>query len=817
MQITVNNDNIIIDQPDINILNLIRSELTYTDKSKQYQLRRMGKTAWGRAQPLYKELQAQVKGILYKEENGQLIFPSSFYHEFKDHFSNIIDNRKETGSKIVCPWVTKPYDLRPYQQEAVDLMLNGCHDADQEILMFDGSTKKAKNISVGDQLMGPDSKPRNVLSLVRGQDEFYNIMPKKGKSFLVNGKHILSLRRSYSSKARSKGLQSSSRAIEDDLIVNLTVEEYLKKSKSFKHKYKLYKSGVIEFKEQACDIPPYILGLWLGDGSKHQPEFSSMDSEIEQALTKYALSIGANLNKYKTKSKAHDFSITDGQDLFRNKLKRLNLICNKYIPECYKISSVSQRLELLAGLIDIDTDGSYYGGIFDITQKSLPIAESIVFIARSLGLAAYLKPSYKAATNSKDKIKTLYYRVTISGDIDAIPTRLPRKQAKERRQIKNVNNIGFTVEKTTDRKFYGFSVDRDHLYLMDDFIVTHNCNHRGVINFATGLGKTLVATHFIKAYKRKTLVICPSDSVAKQFYNQFVECFGKNKVGFYGGGKKKINDITVSIAASVTRNVAEFQAAGFGAVIFDEVHHIAATTFFDIATGLGNVGKVFGLTATDFRSDGKDIMIQSGCGSVLIRRDIKWGVENGFLAAPYFIIREVDTGGRDFKDDKLKSYKEHVLNNKTMKDRIFNDAKAMIAAGKSVLILVDEVVHGEELSKALGIPFATGEDKKSQDYVDQLNAHKIQGLVGTDGKISEGTDTKNVDVLILANFVASKGPVIQCLGRALRRQGTKTKAIILDYIPMSSTMLKRHALQRMEYYLEITDKVKYVPISNVTE
>jgi superfamily II DNA or RNA helicase len=205
-------------------------------------------------------------------------------------------------------------------------------------------------------------------------------------------------------------------------------------------------------------------------------------------------------------------------------------------------------------------------------------------------------------------------------------------------------------------------------------------------------------------------------------------------------------------------------------------------------------------------------MITGGCGSVLIRRDIKWGVDNGFLAEPYFIVRQVATGGRDFKDDKLKSYKEHVLNNQQMKSRIESDALAMINAGKSVLILVDEVAHGEELSKALGIPFATGLDKKSQEYVDQLNAGKIPGLVGTDGKVGEGTDTKNVDVLILANFVAAKGPVIQAVGRGLRKQGTKDKCLILDYVPLGSTMLTRHANNRIEYYLEITDKVKLVTI-----
>ena len=467
MQITINNDVIKIDNPHAPLDATMREELTYTDKAKQYQLRRLSKTLWGRQSPLYKQLKSEVNGKLYKEDNGSLIISSAFYEHFKDMFSNSVvqDNRKLTGSKIVVPWVNKPYPLRPYQQEAVDLMLT---------------------------------------------------------------------------------------------------------------------------------------------------------------------------------------------------------------------------------------------------------------------------------------------------------------------------------------------------------------NYRGVINLATGLGKTLIATHLVQQFKKKTLIVCPSDSVAKQFYEQFVECFGKKKVGFYGGGKKQISDITVGIAASVSKYVKEFQAADLGLVVFDETHHTPATTFFDIAEGLSGVGKVFGLTATDYRSDGKDILITAGCGSVLIRRDIKWGVENDYLAEPYFIVREIATGGRDFKDDKLKSYKEHVLNNKNMKDRIESDARSMMASGKAVLILVDEVAHGKELSKALGIPFATGLDKNSQDYVDQLNNHKIQGLVGTDGKISEGTDTKNVDVLILANFVASKGPVTQCIGRALRKQGAKTKALVLDYVPMGSTMLKRHALQRKGFFEEITHKVKYIAL-NATE
>jgi superfamily II DNA or RNA helicase len=333
-------------------------------------------------------------------------------------------------------------------------------------------------------------------------------------------------------------------------------------------------------------------------------------------------------------------------------------------------------------------------------------------------------------------------------------------------------------------------------------------NYRGLINLATGLGKTLLATHLVQRYKRRTLIVCPSESVAKQFYKQFVDCFGQNKVGFYGGGKKKISDITVGIAASITKNIGEFKDAELGLIIFDETHHTPATTFFDISKGLASVGKIFGLTATDYRSDGKDVMITGGCGHVLIRRDIKWGVENGYLAEPIFIVRKVHTTGKDHKDDKLKSYKAHVLNEPLMLQQIEQDAAKMMAAGKSVLILVDEVAHGKMLSENLNIPFATGIDAKSQEYVDQLNAGKVKGLVGTDGKIGEGSDTQNVDVLILANFVASKGPVIQAIGRGLRKQGSKTHCLILDYIPLGSTMLSRHGNNRVEMYKEITEKVR---------
>ncbi len=333
---------------------------------------------------------------------------------------------------------------------------------------------------------------------------------------------------------------------------------------------------------------------------------------------------------------------------------------------------------------------------------------------------------------------------------------------------------------------------------------------RAIACLATSLGKTLVATYLVKEVKKKTLIICPTEAIAMQFEEELISAFGANRIGFYSGKKKKIKDITVGIAASVVRNIAAFRAADLGMVIVDEAHTIAATTIYSIARGLGDVGRIYGLTATDFRNDGKDILLIGGCGPSVITRDVVWGIENGWLAKPYFIVREVDTVGHDYRDDKLKSYHEHVLYNKLMKDIILNDAKKFMAAGSSVLILVDEVKHGLELSKDLGIPFAQGDDKESTDYLKDLNHGAIPGLVGTDGKVGMGANTKNVDVLIMASFMASKVGVIQAIGRGLRKQGKKTKCIILDYIPTGSTMMSRHADLRIGFYREITDNVKVI-------
>jgi len=335
-------------------------------------------------------------------------------------------------------------------------------------------------------------------------------------------------------------------------------------------------------------------------------------------------------------------------------------------------------------------------------------------------------------------------------------------------------------------------------------------NNRGIINLAMGLGKSLIAIYAAKQLKTKTLIIVPTESIAKQFYEEMVSYFGEEKIGLYYGKTKKIKSVTIAIANSVNKNIDIFKNEKLGLVIFDEAHRISSDTFFEISKGLSWVGKMFGLTATNFRSDGLDILIGAYCGGAIYEKNIRWGIENDWLAKPYFIIRNINSGVSGDPKEKLWAYKKHVLGSEILKNRIKTDAQSLLNKGLKVLVIVQEIEHGKELSEQLGVPFAQGSDKKTFDYIKQMGAGEIPGLVATAGVASEGVNIKCVDVLILTTFAKSEGAITQGIGRAMRKTETKNKCMILDYCITNSTVLSRYCQDRISYYLKITNDIKYL-------
>ena len=324
-----------------------------------------------------------------------------------------------------------------------------CLGPDQGVLMYDGTIKKAKDVIVGDKLLGPDSAPRSVLSTTSGREEMFRIIPTKGESWTCNRSHILALF-NY-----------------DKGYVNISVDDYLKLPENKKKRYVQYRTEAVSFAPSVHQYDPYFIGMYLGDGSKHSACITLGDTkkELLNYLIQYVDSLGWSLT-VESMSGCNGYHIVTGTRGRTSPITALKLNLFKegqrVIPQEYKTASLASRRRLLAGLLD--TDGYYSSGIFEIVQKSERLADDICFIARSLGKAAYKKIKVVEGKN--------YYRVCISGDFTDLP--LKRHQVQPRGQIKSVLRTGFEVMSMGEGEYYGFELDGDKLFVLDDFTVTHN-------------------------------------------------------------------------------------------------------------------------------------------------------------------------------------------------------------------------------------------------------------------------------------------------------------------------------------------------------
>lgn len=357
-----------------------------------------------------------------------------------------------------------------------------------KVLMYNGTMKNVEDVRVGEQIMGDDSTPRNVLNVATGKEQMYKIIPVKGDPFICNGSHILALKETTKAVWHHGVKQPDRKELRK---IEITVNDYLKTSKRFKKNWKLYRTGV-EFKKQPTSkyLPPYFLGLWLGDGSSREMSISTMDEVIKQYLRTFANTINANVTRYADKRNDNSscYNVVFGargstprSNLVKNEFIKLNLFHNKHIPDLYKINSRDVRLQVLAGLID--SDGCLMSGCYEIITKFDALKEDILFLARSLGLAAYAKKSIKGIKTTG--FKGEYWRIIISGDISEIPVLLNRKKASKRKQKKNVLVTGFKIEPMGRGDYYGFEIDGNSLFLLGDFTVTHNT--RFLFNLAYNL------------------------------------------------------------------------------------------------------------------------------------------------------------------------------------------------------------------------------------------------------------------------------------------------------------------------------------------
>lgn len=447
--------------------------------------------------------------------------PYSYNHEYikgiEDYFSKI--QREDDMKEYILTLMASYLDGHTGKEQFVLWTGSGCHAAGTPIMMYDGSVKMVENIRLGDKLMGNDSTPRKVKHRYEGQDDMYKIIPSKGDPYIVNKEHRLALKfigcnyinwdKKYNNwvnkwiefddnngfQTKSKSFHfSKSNILNNDFknesyqkaktfsrlneltnenfvpkghILSIKVKDFLRIDAEIRRLFLGFKCSV-EFQEKELKLDPYMLGYWLGNGWTNDKNITTTHPEIIKyfgnELEKYNYGI-SNKNKYSESGSNH----------FRNILKELNLFNNKHIPKHYLCNSRENRMKLLAGILD--SDGYYTKGSnnFEICQKSEKLLDDIIFLARSLGFAAY---KYEVCTNAPVGPKTKkYYKTNIYGNgINEIPTLIKRTFPLDKNSQRDCMATSIKIHHVNKDNYYGFELDGNQSYLLGDFTRTFNSN-----------------------------------------------------------------------------------------------------------------------------------------------------------------------------------------------------------------------------------------------------------------------------------------------------------------------------------------------------
>jgi len=346
-----------------------------------------------------------------------------------------------------------------------------CFDPETQILMWNGTSKRAGDIVVGDVLVDDLGNQTKVRTTCSGIKNMYDVVPDK-ENFMkhrVTDNHILTVKirrhknirqcnrkdRNYTHiveflnrkelKFQEKHFVSLADAEEfvnsfdDDDTLDITIEEYLKLNERTKDWLVLFKVGGINWEKKDVEMDPYLLGMWLGDGLS-----VGLCNRVQEApLKKY-------LDKY-------------------------NLVNNKHIPNEYLTNDRETRLKVLAGLIDTNGSVCAEGSEIRICQgpANYRIIEDAYTLAMSLGFECGVKEFGTTIPKGCSGDKEL----TITGHkIHEIPTLLPHKKL-ETQILRSKSFMGskFHLVEVGEGPYVGWQLhDKRGRFCSIDGVVLHN-------------------------------------------------------------------------------------------------------------------------------------------------------------------------------------------------------------------------------------------------------------------------------------------------------------------------------------------------------
>ncbi len=342
----------------------------------------------------------------------------------------------------------------------------------------------------------------------------------------------------------------------------------------------------------------------------------------------------------------------------------------------------------------------------------------------------------------------------------------------------------------------------------------------GSIVLPTGAGKTIIGLKIIEMINSPTLIVVPTLDLVKQWTQILSQSFNI-EIGNMGGGTENIQAITVSTYDSAYIK-APFIGNKFLLIVFDEVHHLPAPSYRQIAETYIAPFRL-GLTATLEREDHLDTDFPYLIGKTTFRITANELAKNNYLAN--YVIERKQTF---MSEEENQKYKENMtvyhtcLKKIGLKMNSYNSFKrlimissrnnlarrALVARNKAIDIALNSRSKMDEIRKILSenkniktiiftqhnklvydisnaflIPFITYKSSKEEreDVLGGFKDGRYKAIV-TSKVLDEGIDVPDAQLGILVSGTGSSREFVQRLGRLLRPKNDNQQARLIEIV-----------------------------------
>ena len=354
--------------------------------------------------------------------------------------------------------------------------------------------KTMGDMHIGSKVIGYDGKPHNVIGVFpQGIRPVYKLTFSDGSVVECDEEHLWNVNTYYQRTRKTYIKGSGAKHQKKKFDPDYTFKTWALKDMINRGIYKTFPNGritnvfkvpknkIIHFKDQDITVDPYILGYFIGDGCASRLSITVGEQDIDDFKKNISYISSNEINIVHVNNRTV-YSVylksslrKEIKEIFDEKTIRSH---NKFIPEKYKINSKEKRIALLQGLLD--SDGTVdKKGIIEYCTKSKKLAEDVVFLVKSLGGYAYIGKKNTKYYSKKYNERVdcgMVYRIWISFVDESIkPFRLERKMDRVRYRNKYLEEV-YITKVEYDRQDYTQCIlidSDDHLYITDDFIVTH--------------------------------------------------------------------------------------------------------------------------------------------------------------------------------------------------------------------------------------------------------------------------------------------------------------------------------------------------------